>query len=114
MVKQLSTVEWWCWKSTQHPLWECVENVGIPSSVVHDKLESTVCRIHHIDINISGEKIETYQLLGKNTERTIAKFYSRKDCEHTMYVKKDLKDFDASDPDLPLGAKLYVNDRLYP
>ena len=31
-----------------------------------------------------------------------------------MYVKKDLKDFDASDPDLPLGAKLYVNDRLYP
>ena len=40
------------------------------------------------------------------------KFSSRKDCEHTMRVKKDLKDLDATDLDLPAGTKLYINDSI--
>ena len=31
-----------------------------------------------------------------------------------MRVKKDLKDFDATDLDLPAGTKLYINDSLCP
>ena len=59
LVKQLSSVECQCWKNAQYSHWECVEVVGIPSSVKHDQLELTVCRIlHHIDVNISGDKIE--------------------------------------------------------
>ena len=31
-----------------------------------------------------------------------------------MRVKKDLKDFDATDLDLPAGTELYINDSLCP
>ena len=31
-----------------------------------------------------------------------------------MHVKKDLKDLDATDLDLPAGTKLYINDSLCP
>ena len=89
--------------------------VGIPSSVEHDQLEPIVCRIlHHIGVNISGDKIEACHQLGKNSERTIVKFSRRKDCEHTMRAKNDLKDLDATDLDLPAGTKLYINGSLCP
>ena len=92
-----------------------MEVVGIPSSVEHNQLEPTVCRIpHHIGVNISGDKTEAYHRHGKNSGRTIVKFPSRKDCEHTMRVKKNLKDLDATDLDLPAGTKLYINDSLCP
>ena len=84
-------------------------------SVEHDQLEPIVCRIlHHIGVNISGDKIEACHRLGKNSDRTIVKFSSRKDCEHTMRVQKDLKNLDATDLDLPAGTKLYINDSLCP
>ena len=41
-----------------------------------------------------------------------SKFSSRKDCEHTMHVKKELKDLDSTDLDLPAGTKLSINDSL--
>ena len=115
LVKQLSSVECPCWKNAQYSRRECEEVVVIPSSVEHDQLQPTVCRIlHHIGANISGDKIEACHRLGKNSGRTIVKFSSRKDCEHTMHVKKDLKDLDATDVDLPAGTKLYINDSLCP
>ena len=115
LVKQLSSVERQCWKNAQYSRRECVEIVGIPPSVEHDELEPTVCRIlHHIGGNISGDKTEACHRLDKNSDRTIVKFSSRKDCEHTMRVKKDLKDLDATDLDLPAGTKLYINDSLCP
>ena len=84
-------------------------------SVEHDQLEPIACRIlHHIGVNISGDKIEACHRLGKNSDRTIVKFSSRKDCEHTMHVQKDLKNLDATDLDLPAGTKLYINDSLCP
>ena len=67
LVKQLSSVEHQCSKNAQCYQQECVEVVGIPSSVEHDQLEPTVCRIlHHIVANISGDKIEACHRLGKN------------------------------------------------
>ena len=115
LVKQLSSVERQCWKNAQYSRREFVEVVGIPSPVEQDQLEPTVCRIlHHIGVNISGDKIEACHRLGKNSDRTIVKFSSRKDCEHTMLVKKDLKDLDATDLDLPAGTKLYINGSLCP
>ena len=71
--------------------------MGTPSSVEHDQLEPTVHRIlHHIGVNISGDKIEACHRLGKNSDRTIVKFPSRKDCEYKMRVKKVLKNLDAT------------------
>ena len=82
--------------------------MGIPSSVERDQLELTVCRIlHHIGVNISGNKIEACHRLGKNSDRTIVKFSSRKDCEHMMHVKKDLKHLVATYLELPSVTILY-------
>ena len=92
---------------------ECVQVVGIPSSVEHDQLEPILCRIlHHIGVNISGDKIEACHQLDENSEKTIVKFSSRKDCEHKVGAKKDLKDLATTDLDLPARTKLYINDSL--
>ena len=113
LVKQLSSVEQQCWKNAQYSRRECVEVVGIYSSAEHDQLEPILCRIlHHIGVNISGDKIEACHQLDENSEKTIVKFSSRKDCEHKMGVKKDLKDLGTTDLDLPARTKLYINDSL--
>ena len=87
-------------------------------------LEPPVCRIlYHIGVNVSGDKIEACYGLGENSDRIIVKCFSRKDCEHTMRakkdlkdldVKKDLKDLDATDVELPAGTKFYTNESLCP
>ena len=80
LVKQLSSVERQCWKNAQYSRRECVEVVGIPSSVEHDQLNPTVWRIlHHTGVNIFGDKTEACHRLGRNSDRTIVKFSSRKD-----------------------------------
>ena len=113
LVKQLNSVGRHCWKNAQYSRWECVEVVGIPSSVEHDRLDPTVCRIlRHIEVNISVDKIEACHWLDKNSYQTIVKLSSRNDCEHRMPLKKYLKDLDATDLDLPAGTKLYINDNV--
>ena len=58
----------------------------------HDQVQPTVCRIlQHIGVNIYGNQIEACHRMDKNTDRIIVKFSSRKDCEHTMRVKKNWK-----------------------
>ena len=115
-VKQLGSVERQYWRNAQYSGRECVEVVGIPSSVEHDQLQFTVCKAtYNIGVNISGDqKIEAFHRLSKNSDRTIVKFASKRDCECTMRVKKDLKDLDATDLDLPAGTKLYINGSLCP
>ena len=104
-----------CWKNALYSRRECAEVVGILSSVEHDQLEPTVFIIlHHIGVNISWIKIEACHRLGKNSDQAIVKFSSRKDCEHMMRVKKDLKDLNATNFVLLAGTRLYINDSLCP
>ena len=42
--------------------------------------------LHHIGVNISGDKIEACHRLGKNSDRTIVEFSSRKDCDDTVLL----------------------------
>ena len=92
MVKQLSSVEHQCWKNVRYSRRECVEVVSIPSLVESDQLQPTVCRIlQNTGVNIYGNQIEACHRMDKNTDRIIVKFSSRKDCEHTMRVKKNWK-----------------------
>ena len=115
LVKQLSSSERQCWKTALYSRRECAEVLGILSSVEHDQLEPTVFIIlHHIGVNISWIKIEACHRLGKNSDRAIVKFSSRKDCEHMMRVKKDLKDLNATNFVLLAGTRLYINDSLCP
>ena len=45
--------------------------------------------------------------LGKNNDRVIVKFTRRKDCKQILKVKKDLRDLNIDDLDLPRGTKIY-------
>ena len=115
LVTHLRSVEPQCQENAQYFRREYVEVVGLTSSVDHDQLQPTVCRIlHHIGVNIYVDKTKACHGLGRNSDRTIVKFSSRKNCEHPIRVEKDLKDLDATDLDLPAGTKLHINDSLCP
>ena len=87
LCKQLVSVERKCWKNAQYSRRECVEVVGLPSSIANDQLENIVCRVvQHIGANITDEKTESCHRLNKNTDRTIVKFLRRKDCDQVMTV----------------------------
>ena len=74
--------------SKQMSLIECVEWVGLPSSIEDKELEPTVCRVlQHTGVDITGESIEACHSLNKQSDRTIVKFSRRKDCEHVMRKK---------------------------
>ena len=77
LSKQMSSIERQYWKNAQYSRRECVEMVGLPSSIEDKDLEPTVCRVlQHIGVGITGE-----------SDRTIIKFSRRKDCENVMRKK---------------------------
>ena len=89
LVKQLSSVEGQCWRNAQYSRREFVEVVGIPSLVEHDQLEPTVCRIlNHIDLNISGDKIEACHRLGKIMTRPLSNFSAEKIVSKRCVLKR--------------------------
>ena len=111
----MSSIERRCWKNAQYSRRECFEVVGLPSSIEDKDLEPTVCRVlQHIDVGITGEGIEACHRLNKQSDRTIIKFWKRKDCEHVMRKKSELRKLKPSELDLPNGTKLYINESLCP
>ena len=75
LSKQISTIERQCWKNAQYSRRECVEVVGLPSSIEEKDLERTACRaLQHISIGITGESIEACHRLNTQSDRTIVKF----------------------------------------
>ena len=111
----MSSTERQCSKNAQSSRRECVEVVGLPSSIEDKDLEPTVCRVlQHIGVGITGEGIEACHRLNKQSDRTIVKFSRRKDCEHVMQKKSELRKLKPSKLDLPNGAKLYINESLCP
>ena len=112
--KQIS-IERQCWKNAQYSRREFFEVVGLPSSIEDKDLEPTVCRVlQHIGVGITGEGIEACHRLNKQSDRTIVKFLRRKDCEHVMRKKSELRKLKPSELDLPNGTKLYINESLCP
>ena len=53
--------------------------------------------------------IDDCHRLGKNNDRVIIKFSWREDCKQVLQVKKDSKDLNTDDLDLPRGTKFFVN-----
>ena len=107
LSKQTSSIERQCWKNAQYSQRECVE--------VDKHLEPTVCRVlQHIGVGITGEGIEACHRLNKQSDRTIVKFSRRKDCEHVMRKKSELRKLNPSELDLPNVTKLYINESLCP
>ena len=43
LVEQLIQTKWKCWENAQYLRWECLEVIGLPTSVKDDALEDNVC-----------------------------------------------------------------------
>ena len=84
----MSSIERQCWKNSQFLRRECVEVMGLPSSIDDKDLEPTVCRVlQHVGVDITGEGIEACHRLNKQSDKTIVKFSRRKDCEQSCEKK---------------------------
>ena len=78
-----------CWANAQYSRRECVEIVGIPTSVADNELEETFCKIvDKVGVKIDDRDIVSCHRVGSQG-RTIVKFSHRKDCQQLMKVKKD-------------------------
>ena len=102
-----------CWANAQYSRRECLEVAGIPRQVDDKNLETKVLSIFQkIGCTIDPTFIDDCHRLRKNNDRVIVKFTRRKDCKQILKVKKDLRNLDMEDLDLPRGTKIYINQSL--
>ena len=79
LVKQLVSLQRQCWRNALHSRRESVEIIGMSNWIVHSILEKTVCKLlQHIGADIFEEKLESYHLLNKKSDRTIVRFLAQK------------------------------------
>ena len=59
LVEQLVQTERQCWENAQYPRRECLEVIGIPTSVKDDVLEEKICGIfHELGVEIGQRDIQ--------------------------------------------------------
>ena len=115
LTKRIATLERQRWGNAQYSRKECLEVVGIPRQVDDNLLETKVLPIFEkVGCIIDPGFVDDCHRLGKNSDRVIIKFSRRKDCEQVLQAKKDLKDLNTDDLDLPRGTKIFVNQSLCP
>ena len=113
LMKQLVETERQCWANAQYSRRECIEVVGIPTTVDNNNLEEKVCEIFQkIGVNVSESDIEACHRIKNN--KTIVKFCKRKMCHDVFRKKKDLKKVKPADVGLSDGTQLYINESLCP
>ena len=90
---------------------ECVEIVGIPSSVHQNQLEDSVCKIFEkLNCNlVKGNLEDCHRLKG---DRVIVKFSKRKDCKQVLSVKNDLKNINMADLGFEGNGSIYTSQSL--
>ena len=114
LLKQVENTKRQCWANAQYLRRECMEVIGIPKTVESKDLEHIVYKVFNsIGFDIEKDRIEDCHHLTKS-DRTIAKFSQRKDCQHLMCIIKGLKDLNPTNLSFPEGTKIYVNDNLCP
>ena len=94
---------------------ECLKVVGTPCQVDDNQLETKVLSIFEkVGCTIDPGFINDCHCLGRNNDKVIVKFTRRKDCKQVLQVKKDLKDLNTNDLDLPRDRKIFVSQSLCP
>ena len=77
LTNQMNNVERQCWANAQYSRRECLEVVGIPSSVKIKDMKGKVCSaFNRIGVAINPDDIEAYHRL-YNDRKTILKFSKR-------------------------------------
>ena len=111
LVEQLVQTERQCWENAQYSRRECLELIGIPTSVKDDVLEEKLCGIfHELGGEIGQRDIQACHRIKNN--RTILKLSKRKDCLQVLRAKKQLKDLDGTTLNLPSDTKIFINGSL--
>ena len=115
LCKRIVTIERQCWANVQYSRRECLEVARIPQQVDEKNLETKVLSIFQkIGCTIDATFIDDCHRLGKNNVRVIGKFSRRKNCKQIFKIKKDLRDLNMDDLDLPRNTKIYINQSLCP
>ena len=100
--------------NAQYSRRECIEIAGIPDSVSNNDLEDKVCEIFQaIDVNVKPRHIHACHRL-KNSDRSIIKFISRKNCINVLKNRKKLENINKSSLGFSKHTKLYINESLCP
>ena len=108
LTDQMNNVERPCWANAQYSRRECLEVVGIPSSVKIKNLEGKVCSVfNRIGVAVNPDDIDACHSLC-NDKKTIVKFSKRKLCQLVLREKRKLKNVDPSEFDFR-KAQLYLS-----
>ena len=111
LSNQLNETEIQCWANSQCFRRECIEIVGIPSSVEKENLESKVCETFDKDgVTVTENDIEACHRLRGN--KTVVKFRKRKICQNLLRKKRSLKKVKPSDVGLSGETPLFINESL--
>ena len=103
LINQLIETERQCWANAQYSRRECLEVVGMPTSIPNDLLEANISKF----FGKLGVHVE-----GKDIDRAIVKFSNRKDSHQILRVKKDLKSLDTTELNFPEDTKVFINESL--
>ena len=112
---QLISTERQCWANAQYSRRECMEISGMPSSVGDNDLEEKVLKVFDkLDkfVPVTEDNVEACHRIKQGSDKLIIKLSKRKHCQQIMQVKKDLKNMDMRDIDLPVGTTLFLNESL--
>ena len=92
LVNQLIETERQCWANVaQYSRCECLEVVGIPTSIPNYSLEANISKVlDKFGVHVKGKDIQEYHRL-KDNDTAIIKQSNRKDSLQVLCIKKDLK-----------------------
>ena len=112
LINQLIETEGQCRANAQYSRRECLEVVGIPTSIPNDSLEANISKIFNkLGVHVEGKDIQVCHRL-KDNDRAIIKLSNRKDSQQILRVKKDLKSLDPTDLDFPDGTRIFINESI--
>ena len=112
LVNQLIETERQCWANAQYSMRNCLEVVGIPTSIPNDSLQADISKVFDkLGVHVDGKDIQACHCLEDN-DRSIMKFSNRKDSLQVLRVKKDLKSLDPTELQFPEGTRIFINESL--
>ena len=109
LLKRVTSLERGLHSQERYSRRECLEVVGIPSSINDKNLQSTVCSIlGDIDLVCDSNDIEhCHRIKG---DKTIIKFSCRRKSSEVLNKKKKLKNLDIGKYGLNDGSRIYINE----
>ena len=113
LMNKLIETERQCWANAQYSRRECIEVIGIPTTIDNKDLEEKVCDIFEkVGVTVVESDIEACHRIKNN--KTIVKFCRRKMCHDVLRKKKYLKKVKPADLGFSEDTQLYINESLCP